>query len=196
VPYAQSTDYLTRPGAAFTYLTIVARTDGDPQALAGALRRTVGTLDPDIPVADVQTMTAAVDAATARPRFLVVLLGAFAGAAVLLAAVGLYGVTSYAVSRRAQEIGVRIALGASRRDVVRLVVREGAGYAVAGTAAGAVAALALARGMRGLLFGVGAADPLTFVAVPLVLGAVVLAASWLPTRRAARVDPVVALRAE
>jgi putative ABC transport system permease protein len=100
------------------------------------------------------------------------------------------------VSRRAQEIGVRIALGASRRDVVRLVVREGAGYAVAGTAAGAVAALALARGMRGLLFGVGAADPLTFVAVPLVLGAVVLAASWLPTRRAARVDPVVALRAE
>jgi putative ABC transport system permease protein len=139
-------------------------------------------------------MSAVVREATARQRFLLALLAAFAGASVVLAAIGVYGATSYAMVQRIPEIGIRMALGATPRDVVALVAREGMVPALAGTAIGGACALALARVARGLLFGVPAHDPATFVAVALCIVVVAGVASWLPSRRAIRVDPNVALR--
>jgi putative ABC transport system permease protein len=144
----------------------------------------------------VQTMSAVVAQATAEPRFYVVLLAAFAAIAVVLAAVGIYGVMSYSVSRRTHEIGIRIALGAEPSTVLRFIVRQGMTLAFIGATAGLVAAFALTRLMHGLLYGVGATDPTTFVAVTAALCAVALAASYLPARRATRIDPLVALRSD
>ncbi|AHG93761.1 permease (plasmid) [Gemmatirosa kalamazoonensis] len=196
VPFLQSESYLERPSGAFSAMSIVVKTDGDPARLAPALRAAVASVDRDLPVSEVQTMERIVADATARPRFVLVLLGAFAAVAALLAAVGLYGVTSYAVSRRVREIGVRVALGAARGRVVRLVLGEALGLVALGIALGTLGALAAARLMAGLLFGVGAADPLTFVGVPVLLSIVALAAALGPTRRATAVAPTVALRAE
>ncbi|HEU4563113.1 MAG TPA: ABC transporter permease [Gemmatimonadaceae bacterium] len=193
-PYAQMYfPYAQRPTRA---MMVVMRTDGDPIAATGALKQAVKAVDADIAVARISSMRQLIDRAIAQPRVNTVLLGIFAAVALLLAAVGIYGVTSYAVAQRTREIGVRMALGAHPGDVLRLVVRQGMAPVLLGLAAGLVAALAATRVMRTLLFGVSAGDPLTFGAITIVLGAIALLAAVLPARRAARVDPIEALRAE
>jgi putative ABC transport system permease protein len=196
LPYLQTRDYLERPGNAHAYLTLVVRAGGDPSALAPAIRGIVSSMDRGVPVSQVQTMDEVVAQSNARPRFYLLLLGAFAAAAVLLAAVGIYGVMSYSVSRRTNEIGVRMALGAKPSDVLRLIVGHGMVVALGGAAVGLAGALGLTRLMSSLLYGVGASDPATFLAVSLLLGAVALAASYIPARRATRIDPLTALRCE
>jgi predicted permease len=177
-------------------LNVIIRTTGDPMALAGAARAKVRALDPDLPIASVRTMESVVSAAAARSRMRSYLLGGLAGLALLLAAIGLYGIISYGVTQRRGEIGVRMALGADRAEILRLVVGQGMALTAAGLVLGVAGGLALSRLLRSLLYGVTATDPVTFVAVVLTLGAVSLLASWLPARRAARVDPVIALRAQ
>jgi predicted permease len=196
VPYLQSPNYLESPSGAFTAMSLVVRADRDPATLTPALRAAVRGVNANAPLSQVETMAQAVDEATARPRFVLLLLGAFAAVAMLLAAVGLYGVTAYAASRRTREIGLRVALGAAKGDVLRLVAGEALMLVAVGVALGTTGALALARLMGGLLFNVSAHDPLTFVMVPAVLGGVALLAAWVPSRRAARVDPLEALRGE
>jgi ABC-type antimicrobial peptide transport system permease subunit len=137
-----------------------------------------------------------IDATLVNRKFVMLLLGQFAAVALVLAGVGLFGVLSYAVSRRTREIGVRMALGARAADVLGMVVRQGMTLTAIGLVIGAGAALAATRAMAGLLFGIGASDPPTYLALALVLAGVALFACWLPARRAARVDPMVALRAE
>jgi putative ABC transport system permease protein len=175
---------------------VVMRTSADPFALAMPLRRAVASIDPQIAVAQVQLARDIVTASTAANQFRALVLALLAGAALVLAAIGIYGVMSYAVSSRTREIGVRVALGARTDDVTALVLREGLARALAGVAAGLLAAWGATRLMSKLLFGVTATDPITFAGVPLVLLAVAAVACWLPARRAARVDPMVALRAE
>ncbi|HEY0970925.1 MAG TPA: ABC transporter permease [Gemmatimonadales bacterium] len=172
------------------------RTAGDPDAVAGAARRALRALDPELPLTDLMTMEQRVSADLARPRVSVALLGVFAGIALLLAAIGIYGVISYAVAQRTREIGIRMALGASTADVRRLVVRQGMAPALIGIAVGVVGALAVTRVMSSLLYGVSATDPVTFVGVPVVLAVIALAAAYVPARRATLVEPVNALRAE
>jgi len=175
---------------------LVVRTTVDPAGMATAARAAVRAVDPDMPVFKVMTMQRVIDDTLVGRRFTAMLLGIFAAVALVLAAVGLYGVIAYAVSQRTHEIGVRMALGARVEDVVRMVVRQGMRLAAIGLLVGAAAALATTRFLASLLFGVGAADPATFVAIPAILALVALLASWLPARRAARVDPMTALRDE
>ena len=177
-------------------MMIVLNARGDAESLSSALRSEVRSVDPDQAIASIQPMETIVDFSLAPRRASLTLLGAFAGIAVLLAAIGLYGLIAYSVTQRTQEIGVRMALGARARDVLVMVLRQGLSLAAAGVAAGLLAALLLSRLMTGLLYGVGAADPWTFVVVPLVLALVAVLASVLPARRAARVDPMAALRSE
>jgi putative ABC transport system permease protein len=179
-----------------SYVTYVVRTDADPAVLASSLRAAIRALDPTLPVSAVQTMRSVVTQINGRARFQTLLLAAFAAAAALLAAIGIYGVMSYAVSKRTREIGVRMALGADPRSVQRLVVAQGMAVALAGAAAGLAGAFLLTRLMAGLLYGVRPGDPLTFAAMAVALLGVALAASWIPARRAARIDPMRALRAE
>jgi predicted permease len=196
VPYLQDRDYLEKSSFGVRYLTLVAKTTGDPAALAPALREAALSLDGSVVVSQVQTMDAVVRAANGEPRFYLLLLGAFAGTALVLAAAGIYGVMSHSIARRRHEIGIRIALGARPRAVVRLVVRQAMTLAFVGALAGICAALLLTRFLTRLLYGVGATDPLVFAVVPLLLAAVALGASFLPARRASRIDPAVALRSE
>jgi putative ABC transport system permease protein len=175
---------------------LVVRSDADPLALAAAVRREVRALDPYQPVAEVATMSQVVRRALAERRFSTTLLGAFAALALTLAAVGLYGVVSYSVAQRRQELGVRIALGASVRRVVALVVRQGLRPALAGALAGLTGALVVTRVMTNMLFGIAPTDPLTILAVALVLATVAVLASLAPAARAARVHPAEALRSE
>ena len=177
-------------------MTLVLRAAGDAPALAAAARAAVRAVDPDMPVFRVATMAEVIDTTLVNRKFVMLLLGQFAAVALVLAGVGLFGVLSYAVSRRTREIGVRMALGARAADVLAMVVRQGMTLTAIGLVIGAGAALAATRAMAGLLFGVGAADPPTYAALALVLAAVALLACWLPARRAARVDPMVALRSE
>jgi putative ABC transport system permease protein len=177
-------------------MTVVLRTDADPLAVARDARHVVSAIDPDQPIANVNTVSALVSASIAQPRFNVLLLSAFAAVAMILAVVGVYGVMSYSVALRTREIGVRIALGGQASDIAGLIVRQGMRVALTGLAIGLVSALALGRVMTGLLFGVTATDPLTFAAAGVVLAAVALAACYLPARRAMRIDPVTALRNE
>jgi putative ABC transport system permease protein len=172
------------------------RTGLDPVALAPAIRGAIHSLDANIPLSEIQTMDHVVAEANGQSRFYLILLGAFAMVALVLAGVGIYGVMSYSVSRRTHEIGVRMALGAQGRDVLRLVVFQGIIQALAGVAVGLAGALALSRLMGGLLYGTQPTDPATFAAVVVVLSAVAIAASYIPARRAAKVDPMVALRYE
>ena len=175
-------------------MTVVVRAAVDAAGLAPALRAAVAEMDPRLPVSNLRTMEEVVDRAVARPRLTASLLGAFGLVALLLAAVGIYGVVSYTVARRTREIGVRVALGAHRGQVVRLMVREGAAPAVLGAAVGLAAALAGAAALRGLLYGVSPTDPVSFTVLPLVLLAVAGLAAWVPARRATRVAPTEALR--
>jgi ABC-type antimicrobial peptide transport system permease subunit len=151
-------------------------------------------VDPLIPLAGPVAIERSVGDALALPRVYATLVGGFAAAALLLASLGVYGVMGYAVSRRRREIGVRLALGAAPGGIGRLVLRQGVLLALGGLGIGVLAALGLARLLTRLLFGVGSFDPLTYAAVPLVLGAMALLATWLPARRAMRTDPLVAIR--
>jgi putative ABC transport system permease protein len=175
---------------------VVVRTAGDPKSQLSAVRGTIRQLDPSLPLTQVRTMDEVLASAKSRPRFLTTLLGLFSATAMLLAAVGLYGVISYSVTRRTTEFGIRMAMGAGAGDVLGLVVRQGLRLALIGAAAGAIGALALTRLIRGLLFGVSSFDPVTFAAMAAMLIAVTLLACLIPAARAIRVDPLVALRYE
>ena len=177
-------------------MTVVVRSSGDPRSLLPAVRAQVRTLDSELPLFGVRTLQDYISGSVAQRRFTALLLGLFAGVALLLAAVGLYGVISYGVAQRTHEIGVRVALGAASSDVLRLVLAQGLRLTLLGLAIGALAALAASRLLAGMLFGVSGADPLTFLVVALVFLAVALAACLVPARRASRVDPLVALRYE
>ena len=177
-------------------MTIVARTKSDPAAVAGSLRAALTSLDKSLPVYDLKPMTEYLRDSLARRRFNLILLTAFGGVALALAAVGIYGVISYGVTQRTHEIGIRMALGAKKGDVLRLVVRQGMMMALVGVAIGLLASLALTRLMESLLFGVSVTDPLTFTMIALLLTSVALLACFVPARRAAKVDPLVALRYE
>lgn len=178
------------------WMNIVLRTQGDPASLAGAVRNEVRALDPDQPVAMMRTMDQWMETAVAGPRYRTALLALFAFVALVLASTGIYGVMSYSVSQRTHEIGVRMALGARRMDVMKLVVRQGMTLVTVGVALGVLGAMALTRVMSTLLFGVTAKDPLTFVVVATLLTLVAFVACYLPARRATKVDPLVALRYE
>jgi len=177
-------------------MTVVARTDGNPAALTAPIREAIRQLDPALPMADVRTMTDVVGAAMSTPRFTSVLLSIFALLALTLSAIGIYGVLSYVVSRRRREIGIRVAIGARRGQVIRMVLQSGLILALAGIGVGVVLALGVTRLLQGLLHGVAPADPATFAAVAVALGAVAILASAVPAWRASRVDPVVALKSE
>jgi putative ABC transport system permease protein len=189
IPFEQN----TWPNALRT-CSLVVRTDGDPNNYRAAIRQALGSVDPSLPVTQLRTMDEIIADSLSQRRFNTALLLVFAMVAALLAAVGVYGVMSYLVTQRTHELGVRMALGARRGDILRLVAADGAKLAAVGVAAGVALALALTRLMSGLLFGVSATDPWTFVLIALLFAAVALLASYLPARRAAGTDPVIALR--
>jgi predicted permease len=176
------------------YLAI--RTTSDPTAIVPNLRQIVRSLDPEMPLFQVRPMEEVLSASVAPRRFNMLLLAAFAGLALLLASIGIYGVMSYSVSQYTHEIGIRMALGARASDVLQLIVRQGMALVLIGLAVGAAGALALTRVMRSLLFDVKPWDPLTLTSVSALLAAVAFAASYIPARRATRVDPMIALRYE
>ena len=177
-----------------TWMTVLVRTGGDPYAVADAVREEVWALDPSLPVLATRTVDEIYAESRARRRFHTLLLSLFAGFALVLGLVGLYGVTAFAVARRTREIGIRMALGAQRASVAAMVLRQGAVLAALGLAAGTAAALALSRTLASLLYGIGPHDPATFAAVVGLLAAAALGACYLPARRAARLDPTRALR--
>jgi len=177
-------------------MNVVIRSQGDPASLAAAVRKEVLQIDPNQPVADVRTMEQWLDRAVAGPRYRTTLLGLFALVALALASTGIYGVMSYSVSQRTHEIGVRMALGARRNDVLSLVVGQGMTLVIIGVAIGLAGAFALTRLMASLLFGVTAKDPFTFVVVSALLAVVAFVACYMPARRATKVDPLTALRYE
>ena len=175
---------------------MTARTEGDPAALAPAVRRESNAIDPAQPVYRVRTMEDVMANSIATQRLSATLLAFFAAIALVLAAVGIYGVMSYMVTQRRHEIGVRMALGARPRDVLRMVVGQGMLLTLIGLVLGLAGAYALTRVMSSLLYGVSATDPFVFLTVPFALAAVALLANLVPARRAMRVDPLVALRYE
>ncbi len=177
-------------------LFLVIRTNSDPAGMTGGITREIQALDPELPVFDVSTMDQRLHDSLARQRFSMFLLGLFAVSALILAAIGIYGVMAYSVNERAHEIGIRLALGAQPAQVLRLVIGQALGLASFGIAAGLTGAFALTRVMSSLLYGVSATDGLTFVITPVLLGSVAVFASSIPARRAARVDPMIALRRE
>jgi len=196
LPMLQVTDYMTSEAGHFAYITLVARTSDDPARLAAAIRNVVWSFDDQLPISEEQTMSHVVAQATAQPRFNAALLASFAVIALCIAAVGIYGVMSYVVSKRTREIGIRMALGARETRIVGLVVWQGVLTAAMGAGAGLAGAFLLRRVMSSLLYGVGPADPLTFALVPLVLTLVAATASWVPARRALAMNPIAALRDE
>jgi putative ABC transport system permease protein len=177
-------------------MTVLVRASGDPLAIATAVREQVRTIDRDIPVTHIQSMVQVLGASVAQQRFSMLVVGLFAALALVLSTVGIYGVMAYSVSRRAHEIGVRMALGARTGQVLQLVLREGMTLTLIGIAIGLLGSFALTRLMATLLFGVSAKDPFTFVSVAILLAAVALLACYIPARRATKVDPLVALRYE
>jgi putative ABC transport system permease protein len=192
----QNREFLGSTGTHISYITLVTRTAGDPALLAPIVKQTVWGFDRNLAISEVITMEHAVAEVTAQPRFEVMLLGIFAAIALLLAAVGIYGVMNYAVARRSQEIGIRMSLGATRADVLRMVARQGIAQAAAGMLAGVAISLVLARAMSKMLFGIRPNDPITFGLVAIVLTLSAVAAIWLPARRATRIEPTAALRCD
>jgi putative ABC transport system permease protein len=187
VPHAQNVE---------DSMFVSVRTAGDPSGIAAAVREQVKSLDKDQPVARMRTFDVVRSQSVFSQRIPTLLLGIFATLALAIASVGVYGVISFLVSQRSHEFGVRAALGAQKSDVFRLVLGESARLVILGLTVGLAAALALTRAMESLLYGVSARDPLTFVAITTVLAGVALTASYIPARRATRVDPLVALRYE
>jgi putative ABC transport system permease protein len=194
VPVAMS--YWPHAELSFSSLMLAVRTDGDPLAKVGAIRDIVHRMDPDLPLSDVLTMDQALGESVARQRFGAMLVAIFAGMALFLATIGIYGVVAHAMSLRTREFGIRVALGAEPGDVGWLVFRHGIALAGAGVGVGVAAALALTQLIRGLLFGVSAHDPATMAEVTAFLIGVTLGACWIPVRRASHADPLVALRHE
>jgi putative ABC transport system permease protein len=192
----EPTVYWPHPELVMTGMTILVRTSNDPLALVTTIRGELQQLDPDLPMAAVATMDQLLSDSLSRSRFTMLLLGIFSAVALVLAAVGIYGLIAYSVTQRTQELGIRIALGAQRRDVLRLVLGQGARLTLLGVTLGLLAALAISRLLASMLFGVSATDPLTFAGVVALLATVALLASFIPARRATRVDPIVALRYE
>ncbi|MGA8223423.1 MAG: ABC transporter permease [Candidatus Acidiferrales bacterium] len=188
--------YLPYQQSPWMNMTLVVRSNSALQPLASAVREKIAQLDPDLPMTGIQPMEKIVSVSVGQPRLITGLVGAFAGFALLLAAVGIYGVMAYSVSQRSHEMGIRMALGAAPRDIFRLVVGQGMRLVLAGIALGFLASLGLTRLMATLLFGTSANDPVTFAAVAFILVGVALAACYIPARRATRVDPLVALRYE
>jgi len=172
----------------------VVRASADPATVAPTVRAAVSATDPTLPIARVQTLDRIRSAATAREEFTLLLVGLFGALALVVAVTGLYGVTAFAVAQRTRELGIRIALGATRLDVIRLVVALGGRLIIAGIAIGMATSLGFSQLMRSMLFGISARDPLTFVGVAALLAALSLVACYMPARRAMRVDPVIALR--
>jgi len=177
-------------------MTLVVRTKGEPQSVAGVVRQQIHALDANLPIADVKTLRDQLDLSLFPSRVAAWTLGGFGVLALLLAAIGIYGVVSYSVAQRTREIGVRMALGAREKDVLRMVLGEGFLVIAIGLALGLLLAVAATRVIAGFLYGVGATDPITFVTVPLLLGIIALVASYIPARRATKVDPLAALRYE
>jgi len=177
-------------------MNFVVASSGNPSELGPAIRRIVAGLDASLPVSGLQTMSDVMGDAMARARFLTTLLAAFAGLALLLAAVGTYGVMSYAVTQRRSELGIRMAMGAQASSVQRLVLGEGLRLAAVGLALGIGGAWVLAGILESMLFNIDARDPVSFILGPLLLAIVAVAACWIPARRATRVDPVTVLREE
>jgi putative ABC transport system permease protein len=180
--------------APFRNTTVVLRTADDPRRTIADVRSRLSSVDPSLPMAHVTTLEQNVSNAVARPRFQTLLLGSFAGLALLLGASGLYGILSYGVVRRRREIGIRLALGGAPADIRRMIVGEGLRLVAAGVGTGLALAFVITRYLEALLFGVSARDPITFSLVPLILVATALLASYIPVRRATRIDPVIALR--
>ena len=178
------------------FTNVVVRSMAAPGTVAGILRNAVAALDPDLPADEITTLQTVLDRSVDEPRFRATLLGAFAVTALLLAAVGVYGLVSQSVTERTREIGIRIALGAQPRQVLGALVREGLVLALAGIGLGLIGALLAVRVIASFLYGIGASDPMTLGSVALLLLLVALAASYIPSRRALRVDPMAALRAD
>jgi putative ABC transport system permease protein len=188
--------YWPQPELVYQYMTLVMRTQGDPTSVAPAARNVIRNIDPEQPIGEVSTMEGLLATSVARARFNATLLAVFSLVALVMAAVGIYGVMSYSVQQRTHEIGLRMALGAQRSDVLRLVVKQGIILGVVGVAAGLIASFALTRLIVSLLFEVAATDMRTFAAVATGLFVITLIACYLPARRATKVDPMVALRYE
>jgi len=193
---AEPTVYWPHPELVMSGMTILVRTVNDPLTLVSAVRNELQQMDPEQPMAAIATMDQLLASSLSRSRFTMLVIGVFAALALVLASVGIYGVIAYSVTQRTQEFGIRIALGASRRDVLRLVLGQGTRLTLLGIGLGIVAALVVTRLMATLLYGISATDPVTFTAVALLLAIVALAACYIPARRATRVDPIVALRYE
>jgi putative ABC transport system permease protein len=175
---------------------VVVRSSLSASSVAAGIRQAVRSIDKDLPLTDLESFPDALGASVAQERFRTLVLGSFSGIALILAAVGIFGVISYSASQRTHEIGIRMALGAQQRNVLRLILGHGAKLVLLGLGAGAVAALLLTRLMASLLYGVSATDPLTFGTVAIVLLGVAVTACYIPAHRAMRVDPMVALRHE
>ena len=188
--------YWSHPREPYSGMALVVRTSGDASRVAGAVQKEIRAIDPEQPIADVRTMEQVVAKSIARPRFNTLLLSIFAAVALVLASVGLYGVMNYSATQRTHEVGIRMALGATRADIMKLVVGNGMLLTMIGIAIGVVASIGLTRVMQSFLFGVGATDLVTFVGVSALLIFVALVANYIPARKATRVNPVIALRYE
>jgi putative ABC transport system permease protein len=193
---AEPTVYWPHPELVMSGMTVVVRTANDPLSLISGVRNELGQMDPEQPMASIATMDELLSGSLSRSRFTMLVLGLFAGLALVLASVGIYGVIAYGVAQRTQEFGIRIALGARRRDVLRLVLGQGTRLTLLGIGLGIIASLFVTRLLATFLYGVSPTDPFTFGAVALLLALVALVACYIPARRATRVDPMVALRYE
>ena len=186
--------YLPQEQSPITFMSVVARSDSNPQALAGALRASVGKLDPDLPLTNLQSMDEVLSASVAQPRLISALTATFSVLTLLIAAIGIYGVMAFSVVQRKQEIAIRMAMGATPGHIARLITRQGLQMVIAGVAVGLLGALAFTRVLESILFNLSVRDPLTFLSVTLILVTVAVLACYIPARRAMRVDPIVALR--
>jgi putative ABC transport system permease protein len=188
--------YLPLAQSPWPAMTLVVRLSGEAHSLVSAVRAKIAEVDPMLPVSGILSMEDVVSTSIAQPRLIMQFVGGFAGLALLLSAIGIYGVMAYSVTQRKQELGIRVALGAEPRDILRLVVGQGMKLALAGVALGVVTSVVLTRLMSTLLFGVRAIDPLAFVGSALGLVIAAFVACYLPARRATRADPIVVLRFE
>jgi ABC-type antimicrobial peptide transport system permease subunit len=195
VPQAQEPDAVNALNVRVSPMAWVVRTRGEPHALSGAIEEQIRQVT-GLPVFDVRTMDEIVASSTSRERFNMLLMTVFGGSALLLAAIGIYGVMAYAVAQRTQEIGIRLALGAGGSAVRRMVMLQGMRLAVTGVVIGLLCSYGLTRFIASFLFGVNALDPLVFASIPVLLTGVALLAVWVPAQRASRVDPVIALRSQ
>jgi predicted permease len=187
---------ITKPMVDFTQLTFAVRAAGDPESLITAVKSQVWSVDKNLPVYEVRTMEQILDEDTSQRKFQSFVMSVFAGIALVLASIGLFGVLTSLVGQRTQEIGIRMALGAQRAAVLRMIMREGSIMLLCGVALGLLLAMGTGKILSGILYGVGALDPIAFATAPLLLALAALLATWIPARRATRVNPVVALRTE